>query len=81
MNAEQEARDILQRLGVTRPFYYSAGDLMELANLIAEKKELERTVQSIAKMLGWDNVPPRDTLERSIAALKVRADIPLRDTR
>lgn len=35
--------------------------------------EAERTVASLAAMLGWGNVPPRDTLERDIAALKARA--------
>lgn len=33
----------------------------------------ERTLQSIAAMLGWENMPPRETLEREIAALKARA--------
>jgi hypothetical protein len=32
-----------------------------------------RTVRSIAAMLGWGNVPPRETLERDIAAPKARA--------
>lgn len=36
----------------------------------------ERTLASIAAMLGWENVPPRETLEREIAALKHRASSP-----
>jgi len=36
----------------------------------------ERTLASIAAMLGWGNVPPRETLEREIAALKHRASSP-----
>lgn len=28
---------------------------------------------SVAMMLGWGNVPPRETLERDIGALKARA--------
>lgn len=32
----------------------------------------ERTLKSIATMLGWETVPPRETLEREINALKSR---------
>ena len=32
-----------------------------------------RTLASLAAMLGWENMPPRATLERDIAALKARA--------
>lgn len=35
----------------------------------------ERTLKSLATMLGWGNVPPRETLERDIAELKARAGI------
>lgn len=35
----------------------------------------QRTVASLAKMLGWDNIPPRETLERSLSALKERAKV------
>lgn len=38
-----------------------------------QEESAERTVASIAAMLGWGNVPPRETLERDIAALKSRA--------
>jgi hypothetical protein len=34
--------------------------------------EAERTIASIAAMLGWMNVPPRETLEADIRALKAR---------
>lgn len=40
---------------------------------LARLREAERTVASIAAMLGWGNVPPRETLERDINALKARA--------
>lgn len=33
----------------------------------------ERTVRSMSAMLGWMNVPPRETLEADIRALKARA--------
>ena len=32
----------------------------------------ERTLASIARMLGWMNVPPRETLERQIAEMNRR---------
>ena len=32
-----------------------------------------RTVRSLACMLGWENVPPREVLERSVSELKARA--------
>ena len=35
--------------------------------------DAERTVASIAAMLGWMNVPPRHVLEADVAALKARA--------
>ena len=38
--------------------------------------ENARTVRSLARMLGWENVPPRETLERDVAALKARAQAP-----
>jgi chromosome segregation ATPase len=34
--------------------------------------ENERTVRSLAAMLGWENTPPRETLERSLSALRSR---------
>jgi len=36
-------------------------------------EELESIIKSIATMLGWGNVPPRETLERDINALKASA--------
>jgi hypothetical protein len=37
------------------------------------ESEAERTVRSLATMLGWMNVPPRETLEAEIRALKARS--------
>jgi hypothetical protein len=37
------------------------------------RESAENTLKSLAAMLGWGNVPPRETLERDIAALKARA--------
>jgi len=39
----------------------------------ADSESAERTLHSIVTMLGWENMPPRETLERDIAALKARA--------
>jgi len=39
ITAEQKARDLLQRLGVKNAQSYTAGDLVELANLIARDDE------------------------------------------
>ncbi len=32
--------------------------------------DAKRTVKSLATMLGWMNVPPRETLEMSVSLLK-----------
>jgi hypothetical protein len=48
------------------------------AHEVAEARRLneaERTVKSIATMLGWENVPPREILEREINVLKARAGV------
>lgn len=39
------------------------------------RDDAQRTVESIAMMLGWMNVPPRETLEADIRALKARAQL------
>lgn len=43
-SAEQEARDMLERMGVEDAQLFTAGDLVELANLIAGRKSTERAV-------------------------------------
>ncbi len=40
MTVEQQARDMLERIGVENAQNFSAGDLVELANLIHENKVL-----------------------------------------
>jgi len=48
--------------------------LTTLRGFVTEDREdPERTVASIAAMLGWSNVPPRATLERNISALNAQA--------
>lgn len=51
----------------------------ELAEVAVLNEELEAklasaegTIRSLAVMLGWGNVPPQDSLERSIKALRDR---------
>lgn len=41
MTAEQKARDMLDRMGVDDAQNFSAGGLVELANLIAHAEQLE----------------------------------------
>lgn len=40
--AEQQARDMLERMGVPEAQSYTAGDLVELANLIAHAQDVEK---------------------------------------
>lgn len=40
--AEQQARDMLERMGVDDAQSFTAGDLVELANMIAHAEELEK---------------------------------------
>lgn len=47
MTAEQQARDMLERIGVEGAQSFSAGDLVELANLIAERNHLSAVVEYI----------------------------------
>jgi hypothetical protein len=49
-SAEQQARDMLERMGVPDAQSYSAGDLVELANLIASTPP--RPI-SVAERLPW----------------------------
>lgn len=41
MSAEQEARDLLEQMGVDNAQSFSSGDIAELANLIAENKRMK----------------------------------------
>ena len=44
---EQKARDMLERIGVEGAQNFSSGDLVELANLIAERDHLANVVEFI----------------------------------
>jgi Mg2+/Co2+ transporter CorC len=45
--AEQEARDLLERLNIENAQSFSAGDLVELANLIAEVERLRAVLKQV----------------------------------
>jgi FtsZ-binding cell division protein ZapB len=49
-----------------------ADQLQPLLVLLLEQQRGQRTIKSIATMLGWDNVPPQRTLEMDISTLKAR---------
>lgn len=79
--SEQAEDDGLWFVAKTAPEAYLQAALRRLHSIIEAPAaireqplvtEAERTVASIAAMLGWENVPPRETLERDIAALKSR---------
>lgn len=46
---EQEARDIMERMGIENAQQFTAGDVVELANLIADHRRLQRAIHLIGK--------------------------------
>lgn len=54
--AEQEARDMLERIGVENAQEFSAGDLVELANLIAHADRLEAWKAEGERIFGGGGV-------------------------
>lgn len=44
MSAEQQAREMLQRMGIGNAEDFSSGDLVELANVIAERDRLREAL-------------------------------------
>ena len=71
------ARELLSRMKADRDAAQEAPreEVIEIDEdgIVHMPESAERTLRSIATMLGWGNVPPRETLERNIAALKARA--------
>lgn len=63
-SAEQEARDLLERMGIPGAQERSAGELVELANLIAERDHLAQVIDFIGTAaMGGELFPvgPQDT--------------------
>lgn len=63
--AEQKARDMLERMGVEGAQRFSAGDLVELANLISERDHLAAVIDTIGTAdggLALYPVGPADTV-------------------
>jgi hypothetical protein len=56
-SAEQQARDLLERMGVEDAQAFSAGDLGELANLIADRTDPRRSPTS--ETPGFDQIAAR----------------------
>jgi hypothetical protein len=52
MTAEQKARDMLERMSVEDAQSFSAGDLVELANLIADKERIAAALDFISTADG-----------------------------
>ena len=48
--------------------------IVERDAALARAEVAERAVKSLAVMLGWGNVPPRESLEANLRALKARAE-------
>lgn len=58
---EQQARDLLERLGIEDAQSLSCGDVTELANLLAERRQLKRlrlACQALAHELRQAHVEP-----------------------
>lgn len=73
MTAEQKARNMLKRLGVEEAQSFSAGDLVELANLIADHDHAKKQIKAASRLLerAIDSIPDfidgrNDRLVRSI---------------
>lgn len=65
--AEQQARDLLERLNVEGAQAYSAGELVELANLIADASASQTAVRELCEAIRLtveytttDVLPPRE---------------------
>lgn len=51
VSAEQQARDLLDEMEVEGAQNYSSGELVELANLIAERNHLDREMTRLHKRI------------------------------
>lgn len=67
-SAEQQARDLLERLDVEDAQSFSSGDLVELANLIAEVERLRVVVKEVRHQAS-DFTPSPDLADAILAIL------------
>lgn len=68
-----EPRQVVARLDHGRDLALTALDKLEAQKRdTAELEESRKTIKSLAVMLGWANVPPREVLERTLGAMKFR---------
>jgi hypothetical protein len=66
VSAEQEARDMLERMGIEDAQAFTSGDVVELGNLINEAAQTWRSIDSAPKdgthifgwRHGWDSPHP-----------------------
>jgi hypothetical protein len=60
-SAEQQARDLLEQCGVEDAQSFSAGDVVALANLIAEVNTHRRQVSELTRIYdAWCSATPGD---------------------
>lgn len=62
---EQKARDLLDRLGVENVQNFTAGDLVELANMFNRIAEIEAQLAAVQKDAAWrpiESAPKDETL-------------------
>lgn len=65
--------------GTARKAALLLSELSQVRADLAEARKDSRTVQSLAAMLGWVNVPPQHIFEAEIRALKARASSTLEE--
>lgn len=76
ISAEQEARDMLERIGVENA-QFTSGDLVELANLIAANSQRGRYDRILARGFGVSRSPALATTpeqEREVERLRKATD-------
>ena len=65
MTHEQEARELLDRMGDPSAFQYSTGDVVELANLFSRLRSLEHAHQQAETILGATEARRREAVARA----------------
>ena len=73
MTAEQRARDMLERMGVEDAHSFSAGDLVELANLIAGTAPVPKTEDELRTLIERECGPVQRMGDMLLAVEVARA--------